>query len=109
MRSNIQAGCVVLQYRLLQVGRDHAIGPAHVDWSHLTRHQGLLPQELILLLFSETHHVLCEICKSDLTCVGEYNSELTNLIVLEILPNFVAVAPLALGPEKIPEETEPVQ
>lgn len=33
----------------------------------------------------------------------------TYLSVLEVLPHIVAVSPLPLGPEKVPEETEPVQ
>jgi len=57
LRCIIQAGGVVLQHSLLQVGRDHAAVASHVQ-RHLARHHRLLPHELVVLLFPETHHVL---------------------------------------------------
>ena len=49
-RANVQAWCVVLQRSLLKIRRDHAV-PAHIEWGHLARHHGLLPHEVVVLLF----------------------------------------------------------
>lgn len=56
-KKGVQAGSIVLQHSLLKIRGNHIV-PAHVELSHLSGHHRLLPQQLVVLLFSEAHDVL---------------------------------------------------
>jgi hypothetical protein len=56
-QKNVQAWRVVLQHSFLKVRWNHAV-PAHVQRPHLGGHHRLLSHELVILLFSKTHHIL---------------------------------------------------